>query len=122
MAQGGLVDRVARSPVAATVAIVADVSAVLVVANTTSAKSWLSSNPLIMLLIGGVLICFLVATFNRWMALRATVRSLEARLREPSKQDIDRYLQFLHDMGPETDVVSWLKHGFINNLQSPRHR
>jgi hypothetical protein len=47
------------------------------------------------------------------MALRATVRNLERRLREPTKQDVDRYLQFLHDMGPETEIMSWLKHGFI---------
>ncbi|MCA1603462.1 MAG: hypothetical protein LC776_18080 [Acidobacteria bacterium] len=81
--------------------------------NNTATKNWLSSNPIIALIAGAVLVGCLVTLLNRYFVLRRHVQELEMQLRLPSSGDSQRYAQFLDDLGPDTDIVRWLKHEFF---------
>ena len=111
----GPVARVFESPGVMVLGGLADAAAVVVLLNVEALKGWVSNNPVFMILIAAILLLLVIVLFDRWRALRATIKRLERRLQGASPHDIKRFGTFIDDFGPETPYYSWLHEGFAGN-------
>ena len=122
MNEPGVVLRVTGSTGFAVFGIVADVSAVILLAMSEDVREAVSQNPLIAILVGGAslllaLILINLVSRNRAseLKLRARIDELEDSLRSPVNADIKRWNEFWADFGRDSALYVWLKEEFYGS-------
>jgi len=116
------VKRFAYAPVLAVVAVAADLLAVAAALSNDGVVAWLSGNPVFVMVLFAVLVLVIVSTSSLLFGLRSALRardaqieSLEARLKEPSGQDVQRYAEFRQLFGPKSELYEWLRERFYTD-------
>lgn len=114
--------RVVRVSVFAVVAVVADVLAVAVTLGNTAVIGWLSRHPAFsvialaaLVLVSVGILALLVRARGEIRARETRIGELEARLKEPSSQDVQRYAEFQQQFGPKSKLYEWLKERFYTD-------
>jgi hypothetical protein len=119
--ESGPVARVLDASVVAVFGAIADVAAVVVLLNVDGVQQWVGQHSEIMTMAVALFIWLTVVFFNANVRLRkngirerdALASTVSELSRKPSSADVARFKAFIRDLGPNSQLYSWLKHGFI---------
>ena len=123
----GIVLRAAGSTAFVVTGIVADVSAVALLALSDDVRRAASDNPLAMLLICGGLALTTLTILNVYSRAltrvrkgQAQIESLQKKLERADPSDIARWDEFWHDFGRDSPLYRWLSQGFLTTSANER--
>ncbi len=123
----GIVLRVAGSTAFVVTGIVADVSAVVLLALSDDVRQAASDNPLTMIAISGGLALITLTVINLYSRAltraredEVRIRTLEGQLGTANPSDIARWDEFWRDFGRDAPLYRWLREGFYTTNANER--